>query len=55
VAGKSHGPASLAGVVGSLLAQEGCRDEALLLARSDSSGRLVGNGQQRVKQRPAQS
>jgi hypothetical protein len=46
--GKSRGPASLAVAVGRLLAHEGHRDEALLLARSDSSGRLVGDGQQRA-------
>jgi hypothetical protein len=44
--GKSRGPASLAVAVGRLLAHDGHRDEALLLARSDSSGRLVGDGQQ---------
>jgi hypothetical protein len=48
--GKSRGPASLAGAVGRLLAQEGGRDEALLLAQSDSSGWLIGDGQWQVKQ-----
>jgi hypothetical protein len=43
-AGKSHGPTSLAGVAGRLLVQEGHGDEALLLAQSDSSGRLIGDG-----------
>jgi hypothetical protein len=46
--GKSRGSASLAVAVGRLLAHEGDRDEALLLARSDSSGRLIGDGQQRA-------
>jgi hypothetical protein len=45
--GKSRGPASLADVVGRLLVQEGRRDEALLLAWSDSSGRLIGDEQRR--------
>jgi hypothetical protein len=54
-AGKSCGPALLSGAVGRLLVQEGHSDEALLLAQSDSSGRLISDGQLRVKQRPAQS
>jgi hypothetical protein len=45
--GKSRGPASLAGTAGRLLVQEGHGDEALLLARSDSSVWLVGDGQRR--------
>jgi hypothetical protein len=53
--GKSRGLASLAGVVGRLLAQEGRRDEALLLARSDNSRWLVSDGQRWAKQRPAWS
>jgi hypothetical protein len=43
--GKSCGPASLAGTTGRLLVQEGRGDEALLLARSDSSVRLIDDGQ----------
>jgi hypothetical protein len=39
-AGKSRGPASLACTAGRLLLEEGHGDEALLLARSNSSGRL---------------
>jgi hypothetical protein len=53
--GKSHAPASLAGAAGMLLVQEGRGDEALFLARSDSSGRLVGDEQRRMKQQPAWS
>jgi hypothetical protein len=45
MAGKSCGPASLACAVGRLLVQEGRSDEALLLARSNRSGRLVGDEQ----------
>jgi hypothetical protein len=52
--GKSCGPALLSGTVGRLLVQEGRGDEALLLARSDSSGHPIGDGQRRVKQRPTQ-
>jgi hypothetical protein len=44
-AGKSCGPTSLAGAVGMLLALEGRKEEALLLAQSDSLGRLVRDGQ----------
>jgi hypothetical protein len=44
-AGKSHGPASLAGAAGGLLVQEGRGDEALLLVWSDCSGQLISNGQ----------
>jgi hypothetical protein len=47
-AGKSHGLASLAGAAGRFLAQEGRRDEVLLLARSDSSGWLIGDGQRQA-------
>jgi hypothetical protein len=50
---KSYGPASLAGAAGRLLAHEGHRDEALLLARSDSSRWLIGDGQRRAKRWPA--
>jgi hypothetical protein len=42
---KSRGPASLAGAAARLLVQEGHGDEALILARSDSSWRLIGDGQ----------
>jgi hypothetical protein len=54
-AGKSCGPASLAGAAGRLLVQEGHCDEALLLAQSDSSGWLMGDGQRWAKQRPVRS
>jgi hypothetical protein len=47
---KSRGPALLAGTVSRLLVQEAHRDEALLLARSDSSGWHIGDGQQWMKQ-----
>jgi hypothetical protein len=53
--GKSRGPASPADVVGMLLVQEGRGDEALLLARSDSSGRLISVGEQWAKQWPTHS
>jgi hypothetical protein len=52
---KSRGPASLADAAGRLLVQEGRGGEALLLALSDSLGRLIGDGQRWVKQRPARS
>jgi hypothetical protein len=47
--GKSRDLTSLAGVVGRLLSQEGCKDEVLLLARSDSLGPLIGDGQHQVR------
>jgi hypothetical protein len=43
--GKSCGPASPAGAVGRLLVQEGHGEVTLLLARLDSSGWLIGDGQ----------
>jgi hypothetical protein len=43
--GKSRGPASPAGTAGRLSVQEGRGDEALLLAWSDSSRQLIGDGQ----------
>jgi hypothetical protein len=46
-AGKSRGPVWLAGAVGRLSVQEGHGDEALLWVRSDSSGRLIDDGQWR--------
>jgi hypothetical protein len=46
VVGKSRGPASLAGTAGRLLAQEGHKDEALLLAQSYSLGWLINDEQQ---------
>jgi hypothetical protein len=55
MAGKSRGPASLAGAAGRLLVQVGRGDEALLLAWSDSSERLVGDGKRRAMQRPTRS
>jgi hypothetical protein len=45
MAGKSRGPALLASAAGRLLVQEGRGDDALLLVWSDSSGRLIDNGQ----------
>jgi hypothetical protein len=53
--GKSCGPASLADAVGRLLVQEGHGDGALLLAWSDSSVRLIGDGPWWTKQRPVWS
>jgi hypothetical protein len=44
---KSRGLALLAGAAGRLSVREGRGDEALLLVRSDSSGLLIGDGQQR--------
>jgi hypothetical protein len=55
MAGKSRGPASLAGSAGMLLVQVGRGDEALLLAWSDSSERLIGDGKRRAMQRPTRS
>jgi hypothetical protein len=52
---KSRGPASLADAAGRLLVQEGHCDEALLLAQSNSSGWLIGDGQRWAKQRPVRS
>jgi hypothetical protein len=49
--GKSRGPASPAGAAGRLLVQEGHGDEALLLARLDSSGRLIGGRGRGAEQR----
>jgi hypothetical protein len=53
--GKSCGPTFLASAACRLLVQEGRGDEALLLAWSDCSGRLIGDGQRWVKQWLAQS
>jgi hypothetical protein len=49
-AGKSHGPASLAGAAGRLSVQEGHGDEAFLLAHSDSLGQLIGDRHRWAKQ-----
>jgi hypothetical protein len=54
-AGTSRGPASLASAAGKFLVMEGRGDELLLLAQSDTLGRLIDDGQWCAKQRLVQS